>query len=120
MEIEEILEMATLDPDQFMIEFETLMKNRGVRELVWLVLTMSGMHTMARDLSGQELAFKEGQRSVGHKLLGLLSAMDSEWYMVMYRENLHRQKHLENKREAKDVGREEFGYGDEPRGESVE
>ena len=80
--------------EQDIADFKWLMSSRQGRRQVWRQLEKAGVFLPNFSESHAEMAFREGLRNSGLRLLAMVTAHCSELYMVMHAENTEKTNEL--------------------------
>jgi len=63
-----------------------LMSSRRGRRIIWRLLSEAGVYRSSFNTNAMQMAFAEGNRNYGNKLLAAINALCPEQYHVMQRE----------------------------------
>lgn len=72
-----------------------LMKGRQGRRIVWRLLEQAGVFRLSFNTNSMQMAFNEGNRSYGNRLLAIIHASCPELYPVMLKEATEREERNE-------------------------
>lgn len=78
---------AVLDREQEADDFRWLMADQRGRRIVWRQLAASRVFHSSFDPAAMNMAFNEGRRAEGLRLLALVHALCPELYPTMMKEN---------------------------------
>ncbi len=67
-------------------DIKWLMSSRRGRRLMWRLLDLSGPFRMSFDTNAMRMAFNEGNRNLGNRLLHEVMTISPEMYPVMMKE----------------------------------
>lgn len=68
-------------------DLKQLMGQKWGRRIVWRLLDEAGVHRLSFNTNGSVMAFQEGQRSYGQRMLALLHTHCLDRYVEMLREH---------------------------------
>lgn len=68
-------------------DFVWLMQNKRGRRFVWRLLDQSGTFRISFSTQAMQMAFNEGNRNMGNRLLALIHTYCPELYPVLVKEN---------------------------------
>lgn len=66
-----------------------LMNNRRGRRILWRLLDQTGVFRSTFNPTAMVMAFQEGNRNFGNRMLGLIHTHSAELYPTMMKENTH-------------------------------
>lgn len=67
-------------------DFKWLMASKRGRRIVWRYLEQTGVHQLSFNPNSMQMAFNEGRRSFGNRLLAQIHELCPEQYTVMLSE----------------------------------
>lgn len=70
-------------------DFKWLMANRRGRAIIWRLLEQAGNFRISFNSNALQMAFNEGNRNSGLKILGMIHAVCPELYPTMVKEATH-------------------------------
>lgn len=91
---------AELDQETEEADLRWLMGSRRGRRVMWRFLDRAGVFRLSFDTNALRMAFAEGNRNEGLRILGLIHANCPELYPTMVREN--GQRNLDDERSGND------------------
>jgi hypothetical protein len=77
---------AALETQQEIADVKWLMSNRRGRRMVWRQLEQAGVFRLTFNTNAMQMAFNEGMRSAGNRLLGLVTKLCPDQYVEMLKE----------------------------------
>lgn len=80
-------EKQALIRDQIKADFLWLMTDQRGRRIVWRQLSAAGVFNTTFDIQAMQMAFAEGRRSEGLRLLAQVHTLCPELYPTMMKEN---------------------------------
>jgi hypothetical protein len=72
--------------EQEISDIAWLMSSRRGRRIMWRMLDLSGPFRLSFDTNAMRMAFNEGNRNLGNKLLGEVMTISPEMYPAMMKE----------------------------------
>lgn len=75
-----------------------LMKGKQGRRIVWRLLEQAGVFRLSFNTNAMQMAFNEGTRNYGNRLLALIHSTCPELYPVMLNEATEREEKLDDAR----------------------
>lgn len=60
--------------------FKTIMKTRQGKEVIWYILSMTGIYSSSLDQEVNNMAFMEGRRSIGLAIIDMMMSIDPTLY----------------------------------------
>lgn len=76
----------TLDRESEEADIKWLMSNKRGRRIVWRLLDQAGVFRLSFNTNAMTMAFSEGNRNYGLKMLGMIHALCPELYPTMLKE----------------------------------
>lgn len=70
-------------------DLKWLMGSRRGRRIVWRLLDQAGTFRLSFSTNAMQMAFAEGNRNYGNRVLAMVHALTPELYPVMVKENAH-------------------------------
>lgn len=80
---------SKLDRENEEADLKWLMGNRRGRRVVWRLLEQSGVFRMSFNTNAMQMAFAEGNRNFGNRILSMIHATCPELYPTMVKEQTH-------------------------------
>jgi hypothetical protein len=80
---------AKLDRENEEADLKWLMGNRRGRRVVWRLLEQSGVFRMSFNTNAMQMAFAEGNRNFGNRILSMIHTICPELYPTMVKEQTH-------------------------------
>lgn len=77
---------ARLDQETEAADLRWLMGNKRGRRIVWRLLDQSGVYRLSFNTNSMQMAFAEGNRNFGNRILALIHTHCPELYPTMVRE----------------------------------
>lgn len=68
-------------------DFKWLMQSKRGRRIVWRLLEQAGVFRISFSQNSMQMAFNEGGRNYGNKVLGMIHALCPELYPTLIKEN---------------------------------
>lgn len=68
-------------------DLKWLMSNKRGRRIVWRLLDQSGVFRLSFNPNAMQMAFAEGNRNFGNRILALIHSLCPEQYPTMVKEN---------------------------------
>ena len=68
------------------VDVKWLMSNKRGRRVVWRLLEQSGVYRLSFNSNSMTMAFNEGQRNFGNRMLAMIHALCPELYPTMVKE----------------------------------
>jgi len=91
-------ERAQADSDlrRRLADFKWLMSSKRGRRIVWRFLERAGVYRLSFNTNAMAMAFAEGNRNEGLRLLAHLHTLCPELYAVMVKEQNHDNRNADN------------------------
>lgn len=70
-------------------DFKWLMGSRRGRRVVWRLLDQTGVFRLSFNTNAMQMAFSEGNRNYGNRMLAMIHTLCPELYPTMVKENTH-------------------------------
>lgn len=83
---QELQQKLKLETDTEESDFKWLMKQKRGRRIVWRFLDSAGVFRTSFNTNSMTMAFNEGNRNVGLKLVALIHSLCPELYIEMVKE----------------------------------
>ena len=68
------------------VDVKWLMSNKRGRRVVWRLLEQSGVYRLSFNSNSMTMAFNEGQRNFGNRMLAMIHSLCPELYPTMVKE----------------------------------
>lgn len=75
-----------IDRDTEESDLKWLLGSRRGRRIVWRLLEQSGVFRMSFNTNAMQMAFAEGNRNLGNRVLAQINAVNPEAYVLMMKE----------------------------------
>lgn len=80
---------AKLERESEAVDFKWLMGSQKGRRIVWRLLEQAGVFRLSFNTNAMSMAFNEGGRNYGNRILALVNQVCPELYPVMLREHVN-------------------------------
>lgn len=70
-------------------DFKWLMSSKRGRRIVWRLLEQAGVFRISFSQNSMQMAFNEGGRNYGNKILNMVHTLCSDLYPTLVKENTH-------------------------------
>lgn len=80
---------AKLSKDTEESDIKWLMSSKRGRRIVWRLLDQAGTFRLSFNTNAMQMAFAEGNRNYGNRMLAMINTVCPELYLVMQNEAAH-------------------------------